>query len=234
MGCAQSEYVESRSIRTIGGGQWSDGLHNYSCSHVKISDAFVRTSDDSITIYNHRGDTWGSSRDFSISDSTLWADVAHAIMVGIHGNTPSKAHPEPEVIEQVRVSNIDILEHDEDEPEYEGAIGILAGDDNLVRDIVFDGIRVERIQEGKLFNLHIAYTPKYNTSPGRGIEDITLRNVAFSGLGSPSASAIYGFDGNRKVKNITLDNVTVGGRRITGPEANVLEIGPFVEGVTYK
>jgi hypothetical protein len=234
MGCAVSQDVESRSIRTIGGGKWSDGLPNYSCERVKISDSFIRTSDDCITLYNHRNSTWGSTRDFSVSDTTLWADIAHAIMIGIHGNTPSPAHPEPEVIERVRFSNIDILEHDEDDPEYEGAIGIMAGDDNLVRDIVFDDIRVDRIEEGKLFNLHIAYTPKYNTSPGRGIEDITLRNISYSGKGSPSASMIYGHDATRKVKNIVIDNVTVGGKRITGPENNVLEVGAFVDGVVYK
>ncbi|CAN7166615.1 hypothetical protein LJR289_000216 [Pseudoduganella sp. LjRoot289] len=234
MGCTASDDVESRSIRTIGGGKWSDGLPNYSCSRVKISDSFIRTSDDCITVYNHRGDTWGSSRDFNVTNTTLWADVAHAIMIGIHGNTPTPAHPEPEVIEGLRFSNIDILEHDEDDPEYEGAIGIMAGDDNLVRDVVFDGIRVDHIEEGKLFNFHIAYTPKYNTSPGRGIEDITLRNVSYSGKGSPSASAVYGHDAARKVRNIVLENVTVGGKRLTGPENNVLDIGPFAEGVVYK
>jgi hypothetical protein len=169
-----------------------------------------------------------------VRDTTLWSDVAHPITIGIHGNTPTTAHPEAEVIERVRFANIDILEHDEDEPEYEGAIGIMAGDDNLMRDVVFDGIRVENIQEGKLFNQHIAYTPKYNTSPGRGIEEVTLRNIAYTGKGSPSASVIYGYDAGRKVSNIVIDNVTVGGRRITGPERNVLEVGPFVEGVTYR
>ena len=234
MGCTASEDVESRSIRTIGGGKWSDGLPNYSCSRVKISDSFIRTSDDCITIYNHRGDTWGSSRDFSVTNTTLWADVAHAIMIGIHGNTPTPAHPEPEVIEGVRFSNIDVLEHDEDDPDYEGVIGIMAGDDNLVRDVVVDGMRIENIEEGKLFNFHIAYTAKYNTSPGRGIENITLRNVSYSGKGSPSAARISGFDAGRRIKNIVLDNVTIGGKRFTGPERNVLNIGPFVDGVSYK
>ena len=234
LGCVGSQDVTIQSIRTLGGGQWSDGLPNYSCQRVHISNSFIRTSDDCITIYNHRGDTWGSSRDFTVKDTTLWSDVAHAIMIGIHGNTPSPAHPEPEVIERVRFSNIDVLEHDEDEPDYEGVIGIMAGDDNLVRDVVVDGMRVENIQEGKLFQFHIVHTAKYNTSPGRGIEDITLRNVSYSGKGSPSAARIAGYDAGRKVRNIVLDNVTVAGRRLTGPERNLLVIGPHVEGVTYK
>jgi hypothetical protein len=110
----------------------------------------------------------------------------------------------------------------------------MAGDDNLVRDVVVDGMRVENIQEGKLFNFHIANTAKYNTSPGRGIENITLRNVSYSGRGAPGASRISGYDAGRRVRNIVLDNVTIGGKRIAGPERNVLDIGPYVDGVSYK
>jgi hypothetical protein len=234
MMCANSQDVEERSIRTIGAGQWSDGLGHFACEKVKISDSFIRTSDDCLTFYNHRWDIWGNTRDVIVTNSTLWADIAHNIMIGIHGNTPSKEHPEPEVLERMRFSNIDVLEHDEDEPEYEGVIGIMAGDDNLVRDVVFEDFRVERIEEGKLFNLHVAYTPKYNTSPGRGIENITLRNISFSGKGSPSASVIYGYDEKRKVRNITIENVTVEGRRLNGPELNVLDIGKFTDGVVFK
>jgi hypothetical protein len=234
MMCANSQDIEERSIRTIGAGQWSDGLGHFACERVKISDSFVRTSDDCLTFYNHRWDIWGNTRDVTVTNSTLWADIAHAVMIGIHGNTPSKEHPEPEVLERMRFNNIDVLDHDEDEPEYEGVIGIMAGDDNLVRDVTFEDIRVERIEEGKLFNLHVAYTPKYNTSPGRGIENVTLRNISFTGKGSPSASVLYGYDQNRKVRNIVIDNVTVEGRRLKGPEQNVLDIGRFVDGVSFK
>ena len=234
MRCIQSQDVEERGIRTIGARPWSDGLGHFACERVRISDSFIRTSDDCITLYNHRWDIWGNTRDVSVTRTTLCADVAHAVMIGIHGNTPTPAHQEPEVIERVRFSDIDILEHDEDDPVYAGALGIMAGDDNLVRDVTFEDIRVERIEEGKLFNFHIAYTAKYNTSPGRGIENIVLRNIHYSGKGAASASLLRGHDAARKVRNITFDNVTVGGRRLKGAEPNMLEIGPFVEGVTFR
>jgi hypothetical protein len=234
MRCITSQDIVERSIRTIGAGKWSDGLGHFACERVTITDSFIRTSDDCLTFYNHRWDIWGNTRDVKVTDSTLWADVAHAIMIGIHGNTPTPEHPQSEVLEKLRFSNIDILDHDEDDPEYEGAIGIMAGDDNLVRDVLFEDIRVERIEEGKLFNLKIAYTAKYNTSPGLGIENITLRNVHYSGKGSASASAITGHNAQRKVRDITLDNVTVGGKRITGPEAGVLELNEFTENIRYR
>lgn len=232
--CTSSENVQLTHIRTIGGGQWSDGLGNFSCRHVRIANSFVRTSDDSITIYNHRWDSYGDSSDIVVEDSTLWADVAHAAFMGIHGNTPSPAHPDPEIIENVRFSNIDILDVDEDEPEYEGAIGITAGDDNLIRNIVFENIRVDRIEEGKLFNFHVGFNAKYNTSPGRGIDGVTLRDISFTGKGSPGASVIFGYDASRAVTNIHLENVTINGKKITAPAPGVLQIGDHVSGVTYQ
>jgi len=234
MRCIMSQDLVEKNIRTIGAGQWSDGLGHFACERVTIADSFVRTSDDCLTFYNHRWDIWGDTRDVTVKDTTLWADIAHAVMIGLHGNTPTPAHPDSEVLERLRFSNIDILDHDEDEPEYEGAIGIMAGDDNLVRDVVFEDIRVDRIEEGKLFNLKIAYTAKYNTSPGLGIENVTLRNIHYTGRGSPGASMITGRDGARKVKNVMIENVTVGGKRLTGPEAGLLEVNEFVEGVRFR
>lgn len=47
----------------------------------------------------------------------LWADVAHPINVGGHGDPDSLTG---EVIENLTFHNIDILEHDEDDPLYQG------------------------------------------------------------------------------------------------------------------
>ena len=234
MRCITSQDLIERNIRTVGAGKWSDGLGHFACERVTIADSFIRTSDDCVTFYNHRWDIWGNTRDVRVTRTTLWADIAHAVMIGIHGNTPSAAHPDAEVLERLRFTDIDILDHDEDDPEYQGALGIMAGDDNTVRDVVFDGIRVERIEEGKLFSIKIAYTAKYNTSPGMSVENITLRNVHFSGRGSPSASLIAGRDAQRKVKNVLLENVTVGGKKLTKPEPNVLDVTDFVEGVQFR
>jgi hypothetical protein len=234
MRCETSQDVVERNIRTIGGGQWSDGLGHFACERVKIADSFIRTSDDCITLYNHRWNIWGDTRDISVTNTTLWADVAHAVMIGLHGNTPTPAHPQPEVLEHLRFTNIDILDHDEDEPAYEGAIGIMAGDDNLVRDVLFDDIRVERIEEGKLFSLAVVDMGKYNTSPGRGIENVTLRNIRYSGKGSPSAARIAGYDAKHKVSNVLIDNVSIAGKPLRGPLPNVLDINQYVENVRFS
>ena len=109
---------------------------------------FMRNSDDCIALYNHRWNWWGGSGDITVQNSILWADVAHPINVGGHGDP---AAPTGEVIENLIFRNIDILEHDEDAPPYQGCMAIDCGDKNHVRNILFENIRVESIQKGRLF-----------------------------------------------------------------------------------
>lgn len=226
---AMSKDVRIADIKGITGGRWTDGINVYSSERVSIDRVFLRTSDDCITVYAHRNEIYGDARDIRVTNSTLWADVAHAMFIGIHGNSV-----DPEVIERVSFDNIDVVSVDEDDPEYEGVMAITAGDSNLIRDISFSNIRVDRIEEGKLFNFHVGYNAKYNTSPGHGIERVTLRNIAYTGTGMPSPSVIYGYDKNRGVKDIVIENLTIAGRRATDANSADLIIGDFVQNVRVK
>ncbi len=224
-----SQDIRIADVKGITGGQWSDGINIYSSERVTLDRVFLRTSDDCVTVYAHRGEIYGDSRDIRVTNSTLWADIAHAMFVGIHGNTIN-----PEMIERILFDNIDVVDVDEDDPPFEGVMSILAGDSNLVRDITFSNIRVDRIEEAKLFNFQVGFNGKYNTSPGRGIQHIILRNVSYTGLGMPSASVIGGYDAQRGVDDVLLDNVTVGGRKIDLRDADTVKVGPFATNVQAR
>jgi hypothetical protein len=36
------------------------------------------------------------------------------------------------------------------------------------------------------------------------------------------------------VRNVTIENVTVGGKRLTAPEAGLLEVNEFVDGLHFR
>ncbi len=221
-----SKDIRFSDIKGITGGRWTDGINIYSSERVSLDRLFLRTSDDCVTVYTHRDEIYGDSRDISVTNSTLWADVAHAMFIGVHGNTIK-----PEIIENVRFDNIDVVNVDEDDPDYEGVMSIMAGDSNLVQDISFSNIRVDRIEEAKLFQFRVMLNQKYNTSPGRGIKRVTLRNVSYTGEGMPSASLISGYDELRGIDDIRLENVTIGGRKIDIDNPTVLKIGPFARNI---
>lgn len=224
-----SKDVRIVDVKGISGGQWTDGFNIYSSERVSLDRMFLRTSDDCVTVYAHRGEIYGDSRDVKVTNSTLWADVAHTMFVGLHGNSVN-----PETIERITFDNIDVIDMDEDDPDFEGVMSIVAGDSNLVRDVTFSNIRVDRIEEGKLFQFRVAFDKKYNTSPGRGIQNVLLRNVSYSGEGMPSASLIAGYDGQRGIDGLLLDNVTIGGRKIDLRDPGVVQVGPFVTNLRAK
>ena len=206
----QSTGITIKNLKSFSYQGWSDGLDFMSCSDVTIDDVFLRNSDDCIALYTHRWNFYGDCRNVRVLNSTLWADIAHPINIGTHGDTST----EGEILENMLFTDIDILEHDEDDPDYQGCMAINVGDHNLARNIVFDNIRVEHIQEGQLFHLRVVYNQKYNTGPGRGIQNILFKNISFTGQ-YPPPSLIEGYDNQRMVDNITFDNIRFNGESVS-------------------
>lgn len=224
-----SRGIRIRNIKSFSCRGWSDGLDFMSCSDVVIDDVFMRNSDDCIAIYGHRWKFFGGAKNYLITNSTLWADVAHPINIGLHGNTKIVG----DTIENITFRNIDILEQDEDDPDYEGCMAITNGDHNLVRNIRFEDIRVDDFEEGQLFNLRVVYNEKYNTGPGKGIENIYFRNISYNGINN-SPSLIKGLDKDHRVKGIIFENLRINGKLILDAASGNIRTGPFTEGVVFK
>lgn len=225
----QSNELVIRNIKSFSCKGWSDGIDLMSCSDVLIEGVFMRNSDDCIAIYGHRWDFYGSVRNYQIKNSTLWADIAHPTNIGIHGNAEAGG----DTIENITFSNIDILEHDEDDRNYQGCMAISDGDNNLIRNITYENIRVEDFQEGQLFNFRVVYNEKYNGAPGGGIENIVLKNIQYNG-NAANPSVIQGYDKKRSVKNIHIKGLIIKGNLIEKlPNANI-QVGDFVNRLTIS
>src|SRR5690606_21609364 len=123
-------------------------------------------------------------------NATLWADVAHPILIGTHGNTPR-----PDVLEDLQYLNLDILDHNEAQIDYQGCMSINAGDNNLVRNVRFEHIRVEDFRKGQLFNIRVFFNEKYCTSPGRGVENVLFKDITYNGKHA-ATSVINGYNEN--------------------------------------
>lgn len=225
---AGTEGLTVKNLKSFSCKGWSDGIDLMCCRDVLIDNVFLRNSDDCIALYNHRWNWWGGSANITVKNSVLWADIAHPINIGGHGDSES---PIGEVIENLIFRQIDILEHDEDDVLYQGCMAIDCGDKNLVRNVLFEDIRVENIQEGRLFHLNIRFNKKYDKAPGGGIEDITFRNITYDGVGE-NPSLIKGIDSNRKVKNVLFENVMINGQRMIDLKGFVTN--EFIENVRVK
>jgi hypothetical protein len=201
----QSDQVTITGLTGISYGQWGDGIDVFSSSNVLIDRAFLRTADDCVALYAHRWDYYGDTRNVTVQNSTLWADVAHPINVGTHGNTAN-----PEVLENITVSNIDILDHREPQKLYQGCIALNPGDSNLVRNVRIQDVRVEDFRWGQLVHMRVAYNKSYNTSPGRGIESVYIKNLSYRGTKAETAMML-GYDESRGIKDVTFQNLSING-----------------------
>ncbi|KUM76059.1 Ig domain-containing protein [Streptomyces curacoi] len=204
----QSKQVSIRNLHSYSHGQWGDGIDIFCSEDVLIEGVWMRNSDDCIAIYAHRWDYYGDCRNIVVRDSTLWADVAHPVNVGTHGNTDK-----PETIENLVFSNIDILDHREPQMDYQGCIALNPGDSNLVHNVRVQDIRVEDFRRGQLLNMRVMYNKTYNTSVGRGVDGVYIRNLTYTGTRA-NPSTFVGYDADHAIKNVTFQNLVINGRFI--------------------
>ena len=208
-----SDGVTLHDVRSITHPQWGDGLNVFASQNVLFNRVFCRNSDDCTTAYATRKNFEGSVRNIRMRNSTLWADVAHPIFIGLHG---AAAGPHPErrdTIENLVYENIDILCQSEQQVDYQGCLAINCGDNNLVRNVTFDNIRIEQIHQGCILQVKVGWNQKYCKAPGAGVEDITFRTIRYYGE-QPYMSVITGYDAQHKVKNITFEGLKINGKPI--------------------
>lgn len=206
---------------------WSDGIDMMGCQNVVVDGGFLRTSDDCIAIYGSRWDNRGGSRNITVKNISVWADVAHPLMVGIHG-----AHEEDgDVIEDILFDNIDILEHHEYQAEYLGAMAINAGDKNIVRNVTYSNIRIEPFEHGKVLDIQIKWNHDYNPAPGKKIQGICFNNIyVYTGPGEET-SVIDGYDKEAIVEDCKIENFYRDGKKVDNfKEANIY-VGDFTKNI---
>ncbi|MFT3738090.1 MAG: glycosyl hydrolase family 28 protein [Breznakibacter sp.] len=234
-----SDSVTIRNVKSISYYGWGDGMNVFASNNVLFDGVFCRNSDDCTTVYGTRKEFEGGCRNITMQNSTLWADVAHPILIGTHGNTPN-----PEVLENLNYINIDILDHKETQLDYQGCLSLNAGDNNLIRHVRFENIRIENFRQGQLVNIRVFYNSKYCTSPGRGIENVLFKNIVYNGTNA-EVSVIAGYNEERKVRDIVFEDLVINGTLITDDMPNKpkwfktsdmarIFVGEHVEGIVFR
>ena len=204
-----SRNVSVRNAKAISWYNWGDGMNVFASRNVSYHNVFCRTSDDCSTIYCTRNGYAGSCDSITVERAIYWADTAHPIMIGLHGDTARN-----ETITNVVYRDIDILDQAENQIDYQGCIAINNGDNIRVSGLLFDNIRIESIRKGMLFNFRVCYNKKYCAAPGRGIDNVTVSNLTYSGA-EPNISIITGYDESRPVGNITFRNLRINGLHVS-------------------
>ena len=203
-----SDSVSVSNAKCISWYGWGDGMNVFASNNVTYNHVFCRTSDDCSTIYCTRLGYHGGCRNIKVADAVYWADVAHPIMIGLHGDISRN-----EVIENVVYEDVDILDQAERQIDYQGCIGINNGDNILVRDVTFRRFRGESLRCGMLFNFRVCFNKKYCSAPGRGIENVTVDGLTYNGR-QPNMSIMVGYNEERKIKGVKINGLVINGTPI--------------------
>lgn len=240
-----SDSIKVENVKVMSYYGWGDGFNVFASNNVTYKHIFARTSDDCTTIYATRKGFKGGCRNISTEDAVLWADVAHPFMIGLHGSAAELGADAPaDTITDIVYRNVDVIDMHENQIDYQGVFAILAGDNNIVRNITFEDIRIENFRRGKLIDIRIPWNKKYCAAPGQCIENVLFKDIYYNGDRS-ELSLIIGYDETRRIKGVTFDNLIINGEHIyddmpgkpkwykTADMARIF-IGEHVEDVVFK
>jgi hypothetical protein len=130
-----------RNVKVLAWNRETDGIDPRACRNLRIEDCFIRSGDDSISIKlgnaNDPGAVSQRNDGITVRNCVLWPDRAHALLVGPEG---AATDPAEHLTENVRFEDIDILRTAERNPDFHGALAIMAADEQTIRNITFENI----------------------------------------------------------------------------------------------
>lgn len=213
----------------------TDGINPCNCRGVTIRNCFVRCKDDCVSVKGLDGDyavppasksEWSPIRDILVENCVFWSDNNNCIIVG----TETKA----ETLESVTFRNIDILKASNTCGDVAAAMAVISLHDTEIRGILFEDIRIEHATGPWLavfFVDSIFGIPGMRCPWGGSIDGVRLNRITLSG-GPLRPAYIRGRDEHHTLKNIAISNLTVHGKKITGPGQARICVGGFVENFT--
>ncbi len=210
-----SERVVARDLKLVSGRLNSDGINPVNSRKVEIRDCFIRNHDDSIAVKATRPE--GDCADILAEGCIIWNDWGYALGITYETRAP---------IHGVTFRNCDVL------TALFAPLGVYMVDSATVSNIAFESIRVEATR-ANFIRIAIG-RDMWATDPQRGhIKDIRFKNVAFTGK-TPPPSEIAGFSPEHPVEDVTFDNLTIGGKRITSAAEGRFAINPHTKGIVFK
>ena len=70
---------------------------------------------------------------------------------------------------------------------------------------------MEDFRLGQVVNMRVMFNAKYNTSPGRGIANVTIKNLSYNA----NPSILVGYDDDRNITGVTFENLVVNSKQIS-------------------
>ena len=220
-----SKNVTYNNLKIVSDNDWDDGIDIVGSQKVLVNNCFIRTKDDCIAVksgvnYFTKFNSSFTVDDVVIQNSVMWNGVwGNALEIGFETRGDS--------IKNITFKNCDLI-HVEGP---EGTFTIHNGDRAVVKNVLYDDIRVED-SKGWLIDFKILNSV-YSKDKIRGrIEDVRFRNITVEGDHFPY-SQLLGFDQSSRIKNVTLENFVIQGIKVNSTY-NGMITSNYADEITFK
>lgn len=214
--------VEYNFVKVLGFGPSSDGINPAGSQKVRITNCFLRCTDDCVAIkapnYNH------PVKDVYVADNIMIGFAyADGVTIGFETNAQS--------VSNVVVRNCDILlARGGSRVDGHSGFSIICDGPAVISNILFEDIRVEK-SEIKLFELNITDGTLYGEDPPGHIRDVIIRNVNWHHEGP---IVLHGFNENHKVQNVLFENCQVAGKPLSELQSKLFSKNDYTENIIVR
>lgn len=217
-----SWHVASPNISNVkvcnGRVQNDDGIGLVNTTDARVSDCFVRSDDDCLTVKGTNTSEQASGNQWT--DMTLWSDRGRALLVGHESKASGMDN---------NILSDSLVLHTAD---LFYAFIIQPGDGLAARGNALQRITFRGESQYKLVQLSTAPTGTTSTTGG-SIDGFTMSDFAVVGNGGIYAVDVRGVDSTHLVQNVAVTNFTIGGVKVKSTDP-VVRVGPNTSGVTVS
>lgn len=201
-----------------------DGIDPVSCTNFTIDDCFMRCRDDCVAI---------KSTDPKLKVDSIF--VSNCVMVGwacSDGVTIGyELNGGP--VENIQVKNCDILyARGDGRTGGHSAFSIVCDGPAMVKNILFEDIRVEEHVEFKNLELIVTDGTLYGTDPPGHINGVILRNIQWANGTKPLI--INGYSPDNLAEDIVFDKCKVGGKSLGSINDADIRINRFARNIKFN
>lgn len=194
----------------------TDGFDPDASKNVLINNCFAYCNDDNVAVKTTNNGNYLQNTDNIKVKNCVFLTRKSALKVG----TETKG----EYMQNIVFENNDVLVSDR-------GIVFYCFDGATFRNIKYINNRFERaFDHGQQRGIHISIRNRYGAGK---IENILIKNNTFY-TPFPKSSEIFGLDKDHKVRNLKIENLVIGGKRMESLEEVDIKVNESVENIKIK
>jgi hypothetical protein len=200
--------------------QNDDGINPCNSQNVLITDCFIRSDDDCVALKGLDFDGANSNVErITVENSILWCDRARIFLLGHESRAA--------FMRDITLRNLDIIHFTMTPFLFE------PGEDMRLEDVTAENIRMHGEGQREFIRLRPVVNQYMRKKVPGYIRDVQFKDITIEGRPGEYLVQIMGADEEHSVRDVTFENVSINGKKLTG-ESERVQVGQYTEDVRFQ